>query len=99
MVKAAENGSGCDCADALNSPMDWSILVQSPMGPYAIVVGGVLANDPPQVSFSKHDHVVDTFPSDRADQSLRYPFCHGDPSAIGLSRMPMARSRRVTIVP
>jgi hypothetical protein len=72
-MKAAENGSGCDCADALNSPMDGSILVQSPMGPYAVIVCGVLVKDPAQVSFSEHDQVVDAFPPDRADQSLRVP--------------------------
>ena len=73
MMKAAENGTGCDCAGALNGPMDGSILVQSPMGPYPIVVGGVLAKNPAQVSFSEHDQVVDAFPSDRADQPLRVP--------------------------
>jgi hypothetical protein len=27
------------------------------------------------------------------------PFCQGEPGAMGLSRMPMARNRRVTSVP
>jgi hypothetical protein len=47
-MKAAENGSRCDSADALNSSVDRAILFQSPMGPYPIVVGGVLAKDPAQ---------------------------------------------------
>jgi hypothetical protein len=39
------------------------------MGPQAIIVGGILAKDPAQMSLSEHDQVVDTFPSDHADQS------------------------------
>jgi hypothetical protein len=61
-MKAAENGAGCDCADILNSPMDGSILVQSPMGPQAVVIGGILAKDPAQVSLSKHGQMVEAFP-------------------------------------
>jgi hypothetical protein len=39
------------------------------MGPQAIIVGGILAKDPAQMSLSEHDQVVDTLPSDRAGQS------------------------------
>ncbi len=35
-----------------------------------IIIGGILAQDPTQVRLPKYDHVVETFPSDRADQSL-----------------------------
>jgi hypothetical protein len=34
-----------------------------------IIIGGILAKDPAQVPLPKDDHVVETFPSDRADQS------------------------------
>jgi hypothetical protein len=37
--------------------------------------------------------------SDRSDQSFEKPFCQGEPGAMGLSRMPMARNRRMTSVP
>jgi hypothetical protein len=67
VMKPAEKRAGCDCADALNSPMDGSILVQSPMGPQAFVIGGILAKDPAQVSLSEHHQVVEALPSDRAD--------------------------------
>jgi len=53
--------------------MGRTVLVQSPMGPHAIVVGGILAKDPAQVSLSEHNQVVEAFPPDRADQSLRIP--------------------------
>jgi hypothetical protein len=38
-----------------------------------IIIGGILPKDPAQVRFPKYDHVVETFPSDRADQSLHVP--------------------------
>ena len=64
-----------------------------------IIVGGEFDQDPTQVGLSEHDQVVDALPPDRADQSFRKAFCHGEPAEIGLSRMPMARSRRVTTEP
>jgi len=73
VMKAAENKSGRDCSKALYSPMDKTVLVQGPMGPHAIVIGGILAKDPAQVSLSDHDQVVEAFPPDRADQSLHIP--------------------------
>lgn len=44
-MKVTENRLGCDGADGLNRPMDGDILVQSAMGPQAIVAGGILAKD------------------------------------------------------
>jgi hypothetical protein len=49
------------------------ILVQSAMRSPFIVEGRKLAKDPAQVGLPKHDHVVEAFPPDRADQSLRVP--------------------------
>jgi hypothetical protein len=40
------------------------------MNSRAIVIGGILSEDLTQVRLPKYDHVVETFPSDRADQSL-----------------------------
>jgi hypothetical protein len=73
VIKAAENGTGFDCSNALNSPMDRTILVQGLMGPHAVVIGGILAKNPVQVSLSEYDEVVEAFPPDRADQSFRVP--------------------------
>ena len=36
-----------------------------------IIIGRILPKDPAQVRLPKYDHVVETFRSDRADQSLR----------------------------
>jgi hypothetical protein len=64
-----------------------------------IIVGGELDEDPTQVCLPEHDQVVDALPPDRPDQSFCKQFCHGEPAEIGLSRMPMARRRRVTTEP
>src|SRR4030081_3685268 len=40
------------------------------MGPRRIIIGGISASDPAQVRFAKHDHVVETFAADRADEPL-----------------------------
>jgi hypothetical protein len=70
MMKAAKDRLGCDGADALNRPMERGILVQRAMNARFIIISGKLAQDPAQVRLPEHDHVVETFPSDRADQSL-----------------------------
>jgi hypothetical protein len=78
-MKTTENRLGCDCSNALNSPTEGSSLVQTPVGPRAIIVCGVPAKDPIQVSLAEHDQAVEAFPPDRANQSLRaaiLPFCH-----------------------
>jgi hypothetical protein len=76
-MKAAENRSRCDGAEPLNRPMNGSVLAQSSMSPRFIVVGGKLVKDPAQMGLTKHNQVVETFPSDRADQSLRVPILPG----------------------
>src|SRR5712671_122046 len=53
--------------------MDRGVHVQRSMNPHFVIVGGKLAKDPAQMHLTEHDHVVNTFPSDRADQSLRVP--------------------------
>jgi hypothetical protein len=73
VMKAAENRSRCDGAEPLNCPMNGSVLAQSSMSPRFIIVGGKLAKDPAQMGLTEHNQMVETFPSDRADQSLRVP--------------------------
>src|SRR6202165_862480 len=50
--------------------MERGVLVQRSMGPRHIIIGGISAGGPAQVRFAKHDHVVETFAADRADESL-----------------------------
>jgi hypothetical protein len=50
-----------------------------------------------EMTLARHDHMIKALASDRADQSRRMP--HGDRGAVGLSRMPIARMRRVNASP
>jgi hypothetical protein len=43
-----------------------------------------------------NDDVIQTLTPDRSDQPFGKPFCQGEAGAAGLSRMPMARNRRMT---
>src|SRR5207248_1627306 len=70
VVQAAEDRLRCDDAEVLNRPMKWGILVQRAMNARFIIVRGIAAQDPAQVRLPEHDHVVETFPADRADQPL-----------------------------
>jgi hypothetical protein len=99
VMKAAKNGARGDGTEAFNCPMKRGILVQTAMAPRCIVVGGKLAKGPAQMCLP--EHVMWSRHSRRiVPISLSaYPFCHGEPGAMGLSRMPMARIRRVTTAP
>jgi hypothetical protein len=52
-----------------------------------------------QMRLAQHDDVVHALARDCAVQPLCKEFCHGEPAAMGLSRMPMARNRRATATP
>src|SRR5262245_54352479 len=69
-MKAAEDRLGCDDAKALNRPVEWGILVQRAMNARFIIIRGIPTQDPAQVRLPEYDQVVETFPSDRADQPL-----------------------------
>ena len=49
--------------------------------------------------FAQCDDMVDALATDCPISRSAKPFCHGEPSAMGLSRMPMARNRRLTAAP
>ena len=70
VVKAAEDGLRCDGADALNRAMERGVLIQRSMSPQLIIIGGICAEDSAKVRFTKHDHVVQTLPADRADEPV-----------------------------
>src|SRR6202035_4155785 len=57
--------------------MERGVFVQRSMGPRHIIIGGISAWDPAQVRFAKHDHVVETFAADRADESLNVSILPG----------------------
>jgi hypothetical protein len=51
--------------------MDGRVLVQGQMCPKLVVIVAVSTEDPAQMGFAEDDDVIETFPADRADQSLR----------------------------
>jgi hypothetical protein len=69
-MKAAKERPRGDGAEALDRPMNRAVLLQRSMCPRFIIIGGVCAEDPAQMRFTDHDHVVEAFPSDRADKSV-----------------------------
>jgi hypothetical protein len=83
--------------DGLNSPRQRRILVQREMCPRAVVIVHIRKEHMAQVPLAKDNDMV----SCRIEPISRsvWPFCHGDWGAVGRSRMPMARSRRVKISP
>jgi len=70
VVKAAKDRLRCDGADAPNRTMKRGVLGQRSMSPQLIIIGGICAENPAQVRFTEHDHVVQAFPADRADESF-----------------------------
>ena len=99
MVKSAQDVASDDAAAALNGSAMWGIFLQAEMGPCRVVIRSVFLQDAPKMGLAPHDHVVKTLTSDRADCALDISFCHGDRGAIGRSRMPIDRTRRVNTSP
>ena len=48
---------------------------------------------------AQDDEMVDALAPDRSDQPFGKAILQGEAGAVGLSRMPMARNRRVAMVP
>src|SRR5215468_1076169 len=84
--------------------MEWGILVQRAMNARFIIIRSIPAEDPAQVRLPKYDHVVETFPSDRTDQSLAIRVL---PRRSGCSRLvpnahstqPLPEDRTIRSVP
>jgi len=99
VMETTEDGSRCDSANALNCPMERCIFVERAMNSRHIIIGNILPNDPTEVRLPEHDHVVETFPSDRTDQSLRICILPRRARSNGLVADAHARNRRVTAAP
>src|ERR1035437_9801764 len=50
--------------------MERRVLVQGTMRPRLIIIGGICTKDSAQVPFTKHNHVVQALPADRANEPL-----------------------------
>ena len=70
VMEASEDRRRYNGADVLDGTMDWSILVERPMSPELVIVGGLLGQYPAQVRFAQDNHVVHALAPDRSDQSF-----------------------------
>ena len=61
--------------------MSRRILTQRQMRPEFVVIADVGRKDPAQMGFAEDDDVIEAFPADRADQSLRMPILPRRPSS------------------
>src|SRR5262249_38428967 len=66
---------------------------------HAEAIRGIPTQDPAQVRLPKYDHVVETFPSDGADQPLDVRILPRRSGCSRLGPMPMARNRCLKIGP
>ncbi len=69
-MQTADVGYGLDLAFPQNWSCQWGIFVQRQMGAATIVILGVGTEYTAQVGLAENDQMVQTFPSDRANQPL-----------------------------
>ena len=79
MMKSAEDRPRGELAKPLDRPMARRILVQGQMRSEPVIIAGVGRKDLAQMGFAEDDDVIEAFPADRADQSLRMPILPGRP--------------------
>ena len=58
MMKSAEDWRRYDAAHVLDGAMDRSVLVERPMSPQLVIVGGIFRQNPAQVPFAQDNHMV-----------------------------------------
>ena len=76
-MKSAQDGLSSELAEPLDRPMARGILTQGKMRSEPVVIAGVGRKDSAQMTFAEDDDVIEAFPADRADQSLRMPVLPG----------------------
>ena len=69
------------------------------MRPDVIVIARVRLQNLAQMHLAQDNDVVYTLTPDRSDQPFGKAVLPGEAGVVGLSRMPMARNRRVTTLP
>jgi hypothetical protein len=68
----------------------WARPCQRTMRSESVVVAGVRFQDATQMRLAQDNHMIEPI------SRLATPFCYSEAGAVGLSRMPIARGRRVT---
>jgi hypothetical protein len=84
MVEAADlrDRDHSSCARAFDLTRDRRISFQGKVGPRLMIITEVRPQDPLQVALVEHNHMIETFSSNRSDQSLH----EGPLPRIGWSR-------------
>lgn len=77
MMKSAEDGPHNNLTRSLDLSMVWRILVQGQMRSQFVVIAGIGRKDPAQVGLADDNGMIEAFPADRTDQSLRMPVLPG----------------------
>src|SRR5262249_39926503 len=88
-----------DDSGTLNGTKGRCIFVQRPVGSDVVVIGNIGSQDPAQMGFASDDEMIETLAPDRSDQPFSEAILPRRSRCDGLSRIPMARKRRVTTVP
>lgn len=70
MMELTENFDRGDPPDALNGSVKRRVLVERKISPRGVVVGQIGLEDSAKMGFSNDHDVVETFPSDRSNNSL-----------------------------
>jgi len=72
MVQAAKVGDGHDPPSTgwVELSRHGRIALQREVRPNAVVVGDILLENQPQMPPAENDHMLETFPTDRADDPL-----------------------------
>ena len=71
MMQSTEDGSELDASDCVHRAPNWRIFRQRQVRSSSVVVIHVGQQQMPQVPRAEHHDMVETFPTDRADQTLR----------------------------
>ena len=71
VMKSAEDRSSNDVTEALGRSRQRGVLRQSEVRSNLVIVGRIGVEGAAQVALAQDDDVIETFPADRADQSLR----------------------------
>jgi hypothetical protein len=74
-------------------------LLRRPMRSDGVVVSRIGNWNPAQMCLARDNDVVQTLTPIDPISRLAKPFCQVETGAVSLSRMPMARDRRVTTLP
>ena len=77
MMKPAEDRPRNDATEPLNWTSKRCILAQGKVRPDIVVMAGIDLEHPTQVGLAEDDDVIEAFPADRTDPSVRLPILPG----------------------